>query len=210
MTTNFKEMYSEKLVSMKEAARVIQSGDRIVANPVTGYPSELSDAITDRYEELEDIRIVSLFALKPYPYLIKPEVAERIHYETMFMGPLERKFYPQRLFSVNSINFSDLTKHIKERVHPDVFMAQVAPMDDDGFFNMGNIGVAIGRESADAAKKIILQVNKEVIPVNNHLEKEKGCEFAIHISEVDYICEQDAPLLVIPETVPTDLENQIA
>lgn len=210
MKTNYKKLYEEKLMSLEEAAKLIQSGNTIVANPVTGFPSELSEAITDRYKELNNIKLVSLFALKPYPFLTNSDVAEKIHYETMFLGPLERKLYDQRLFDVNSINFSDMAKHVTERVKPDIFMAQVGPMDEDGYFNVGPHGVMIGRESANVAKKIFVQVNNEMVSINKHLEKKENSDFLLHISEIDVITEKDAPLLTIPSGKPTELEETIA
>ncbi|MBA5728387.1 4-hydroxybutyrate CoA-transferase [Aerococcaceae bacterium INB8] len=208
--SNVKELYNQRLISMEKAAEIVQSGDNIVANPVVGYPSELSDAITDRYQELEDVSIYSLFALKPYPFLTDEKVAEKINYETMFMGPFERKLYGNGLFRVNSVNFSDLSSYIKNTVKPDIFIAQTSPMDEDGFMNLGMLGVAYGREAIDVAEKVIIQVNKEVQPVNKNLPKEMGSDHLIHISEVDYIVEADAPVLTIPAAQPTEIEEQIA
>lgn len=208
--TNFQQEYQEKLTTLEEAAKHVKSGHNIVSNPITGFPSELVDAITDRYEELEDVRLVSLFALKPYRFLTDPEVAAKIRYETMFMGPLERKLYGKGLFDVNSVNFSKLSTHIQERVKPDIFVAQVTEMDDEGYFNFGNLGVAIGRESFDAADFRMVQVNKNLIPINRKAEKSTSAEHVVHISEVDVVVEADAPLLTIPSSKPTELEEKIA
>lgn len=208
--TNYQQQYEDKLTTLEEAAKHIKSGHKIVSNPITGFPSELVDAILDRHTELEDVRLVSLFALKPYRFLTDPEVASKIHYETMFMGPLERKFYQHGLFDVNSVNFSYMARHVVERVQPDVFVAQVTEMDDEGYFNLGNLGVAIGRESFDAADFRMVQVNKNLIPVNRNEEKSTSAEHVVHISEVDVVVEADAPLLTIPSSSPTEIEEKLA
>lgn len=209
-TMNVKEVYSEKMTTMQDAAKLIQSGDAVLANPIAGYPSELVRQITKRYEELESVTLHSLFAMEPFDFLTKPEVAERISYHTMFMGALERKLYGNGLFHVNSVNFSDMSRHIIERVKPNWFIFQASEMDEDGFFNFGPLGVIFGREVLNVADKVIIQVNKEVVRVNRKEDKFIGADHLVHISEVDYIVEHDEKLPGIPGAVPTDVEKQIA
>lgn len=205
------EKYDSKLVDMSTAAKKFQSHDVIFSNPITGMPNEIIRNLTYRYEELEDIQLHSLFALEPFDFMTKPEVSQKIQFTSMFMGPLERKLYPGGLFRINSINFSDMATHIVTDVKPDWFIAQVSEIDEDGYFNTGPFGVCLGREIINASQKVMVQVNKEVVPVNKKADKHVGANHLIHIDEVDIIVEHDEKLAGIPKGgEPTLEEKQIA
>ena len=206
----FSEQYNSKLVSVKEAAQVIKSGDKILSNPISGMPMELIRQIGARAGELDHVELHSLFILEPFNFLVDPEAASHIKYTSHFMGPVERKLYPNKLFHVDSCNFSDLSYRMIEQVKPNVFVLQGTPMDEDGYFNLGPMGSPYSRQALDKDMTVILQVNKKVTKINKHETPSKESIHLAHIDEVDYICEFDEAMVGIPSSVPTELENKIA
>lgn len=207
----YQEEYANKLMPVKEAAKLIQSNDVIVSSMLSGMPLQLIREIGARYQELENVKIESLFAFEPFNFLTDPEAAKRIRFTTHFMGPVERKLYPMGNFDVNSVNFSDLPKHMVFEDEPNWFVLQSAPMDENGFFNLGPMGTPFSRMALNRGDlKVILSVNNKMTKVNNQLKPEKGCYFAAHIDEIDYIVEHDEPLPGIPSSSPTDVEKRIA
>lgn len=126
------------------------------------------------------------------------------------MGPYERKLYKNGLFNVDSVNFSDLSNVLVNQVKGDWFVLQVTEMDEDGFFNMGPMSGTFARDILDTDIKVIVQVNKQLTPVNTFEPKEKGAVHLVHIDEVDYIVEHSEQANQIPSSVPTELENSIA
>ena len=202
--------YQSKLKSVVEGARLFESGDVIVSNLISGMPIELLRQLSARYQELENVRLYSLFALEPFGFMTKPEIASRIKYTTMFMGPLERKLYDNRLFDVDSVNFSDLSSLIVNQIKPKWFVLQATPMDDEGYFNLGPMAGTYAREVLNTDVKVILQVNRNLTSVNTFEEKKPGAVHLAHISEVDHIVEFDEKLPGIPSVPPTEVESTIA
>ena len=56
---NWQDIYKEKLVSVKQAAKLINSGDKIYMSGGMGAPVDLMEAITERANELENVDVVS-------------------------------------------------------------------------------------------------------------------------------------------------------
>lgn len=207
----FRSEYQKKLLScVEEGAKLFKSGDIIVSNLISGMPVELLRKLSDRYQELENVKVYSLFALEPFGFISDPKIAQKIFYTTLFCGPLERKLYENKLFNVNSVNFSDLSSIFVNQIKGDWFVLQVTEMDDEGFFNMGPMAGAFAREVLDTDIKVIVQVNKNLTPVNTSEVKKKGAVHAVHIDEVDHIVEFDEKVLQIPSAVPSEVEQQIA
>lgn len=202
--------YQSRLKSVTEGARLIQSGDTVLSNLISGMPVELLRQLAARHHELQDVRLYSLFALEPFGFLTDPEVAARIRYTTMFMGPLERKLYGNGLFHVDSVNFSDLSSLIVNQIRPDWFVLQAAPMDEEGYFNLGPMAGAFAREVLNTDARVILQVNEALAPVNTHMKKAPGAVHLAHISEVDHVVEHAEKMQEIPGIQPTEVESQIA
>lgn len=205
-----KNSYAEKLLSAEAAMKLVESGDVILANPVAAMPNELLRHLAKRYQEIENVTVHGTFVTEPFTFMVQPEVAQNIRLTSMFMGPLERKLYNNRLFNINSINFSDIGDHIKETIKPDWFLLQTTEMDEAGFFNVGPMGVAMMRDAMEVSKKVVIQVNREVLPINQAHDKFIGANHVVHISEVDYIVHHDERLTEIPAVEPTTVERRIA
>ena len=51
----WKEMFDEKFMTAEEAAKMINSGDVVWVGALTSGAPQVVDAVTDRYEELENV-----------------------------------------------------------------------------------------------------------------------------------------------------------
>ena len=99
--------------------------------------------------------------------------------------------------------FRNLDWYYKSFLTVDVAMISVAPMDDEGNFNLSGV-VGVSRTIADCAKHLIVEVN----PAMPHICGE-ACK--LPLSKVDAIVEGPAiPLWEMPTPPPSDLEKQIA
>ncbi|MDO4813505.1 MAG: acetyl-CoA hydrolase/transferase C-terminal domain-containing protein [Gemella sp.] len=207
----FRKEYERKLLStVEEGAKLFKSGDVIASNLISGMPVELLRKLSDRHQELENVKVYSVFALEPFGFITDPEISKKISYTTLFCGPLERKLYGNKLFNVNSVNFSDLASVFVNQIKADWFVLQVTEMDENGFFNLGPMSGTYAREVLDTDIKVIVQVNRYLSPVNTTEVKEKGAVHLVHIDEVDYIVEHDEKIKEIPSTQPTEVEGEIA
>lgn len=200
---DYKQDYQSKLITVEEAAGMIKSNDRIFLSPVAGTPIDILQVLTDRYQELENVELFSAFLMHPLPFLMEPEYVGHIRYNTLFLGPLERMVFPMGFITQNSVHFSKVEEYIQNVMRPNVFMAGVSPMDEEGYMYYGPMGVSsCGATSREASLKIV-QVTSTIPMTRGHDNK-------IHISDVSYIVEQDFPLAPLPEAPISDLDREIA
>ena len=91
----WREEYKSKLISMKDAAKLIQSGDFIGSGLSLGSASpQMYDAILDRWQELENVTLSDLTPVRParlYDLEFMLRLDGHINYHPAFGMPLTRK-----------------------------------------------------------------------------------------------------------------------
>jgi len=200
---SWQDIYKSKLVSVEEAAKKIESGDKIWFGACSAAPIQLLEALADRVEELENIDISSILAMYPFKFLQSPEFIGKLNYHTLFYGPFERKFYKVGNVDICSVHLSRAYLAIRDVFKVDTFLADVSEPDEDGYMYYGVTGVAWNGVVAEYAKKKIVQVNKKQLKIN-------GTKNKIHVSDVDYICEYDHPLLELSQPPIRETDKKIA
>lgn len=200
----WKKLYEEKLVSIKEAAAKINSGDTAWFGACSSAPIQLVEAIADRADELENVDLISGMSLYPFKMFKDPSLLGKINYHTIFFGAAEASFVKLGTIDVNSIHLSQLGNVLENYYKPNVVLADVTPPDEDGYMYFGPMGVSENGYAAEHfADKVIVQVNKCQLKV-------KGTYHRIHVSDVDYICEFDHPLPILPQPEVSDIDKKIA
>ena len=197
-----KDNYKSKLVSFEEAAKAIKSGDTMWISPVCSAPIDLVNAVSKRYQELENVNAHSGLLMYPFE-LLKPEYKGHINYHSFFLGPVERKMVPYGNVNITSVHFSNMGWMMKNIVKANVLLAEVSEPDERGYMSYGPLGTFVNDLVAEKADMIIVQVNKNV----PYIYGEKNL---IHVSKVNYICEKDHKIPELPQPPVTELENKIA
>ena len=200
---SWKDDYKKKLVSVEDAAAIIKSNDRVYFTPVCSAPVDVVNAICKRKNELSNIMMYSALLLYPFEYF-KEEFKGHIGHTTFFMGPVERKFVDQGNIDIISYHFGDTAWFTENILKPDIFIADVSVPDENGNMSLGPVGSFNGYQATKLAKKVIVQVNREVPYVYG------GKEAFINAADVDYICEKDHKLPELPSIPLTDMEKTIA
>jgi 4-hydroxybutyrate CoA-transferase len=200
---SWKDDYKKKLVSVEDAAKVIKSNDRVFFAPVCSAPQDVVNAINKRKDELTNVEMFSALLLYPFEHF-KGEYKGHIGHNTFFQGPVERKFYPQGNINQYSYHFGDTAWFTENSIKPDVFIADVSVPDEKGNMSLGPVGTFNGYQAAKLAKKVIVQVNREVPYVYGTNEA------FLNVADVDYICEQDHKVPELPSIPLTDMEKTIA
>ncbi|MFA7078739.1 MAG: acetyl-CoA hydrolase/transferase C-terminal domain-containing protein [Syntrophomonas sp.] len=204
-----KKEYQKKLISIEEAAQTVQSGDVIGAGLAIGSCSpDMFNAILDRYEELEDVRILDTIGLRPCK-LYDPEfmfkIDGHINYMPAFSIATGRRmnnakqadFYP-----VMSMDLADKVWH-----KSDVFIAMVTPPNENGYVNLGLTNFytmdTIREGRASGKQRVTIGEVNDQMPIiygNNWM----------HISEFDYFVENSTPIPTFGRGNPTEVEKRIA
>jgi 4-hydroxybutyrate CoA-transferase len=200
---SWQEQYRRKLVSLEEASGVIRSNDRVYYTSCGNAPADLINEICKRKDDLRNVIMFSSLVLYPFEYF-KPEYNGHIQHQTLFMGPIERRYHGLGNVHVLLNQFGQMTWIMEHGVKPDVFLTEVPPPDEDGNFSLSIMGATVGAAVSKLAKTVIVQVNRQAPFVY-------GPEEAfVNIKDVDYICEKDHPLPTIPESPVSDIDRKIA
>jgi itaconate CoA-transferase len=121
----------------------------------------------------------------------------------MFLSPIERALLQRgeaegRVpIEFVPVAFSESSRLLSERVDLDTFVTTVSPMDRNGWFTFGT--------SNDYATTAARSAKRLIVEVNPNMPRMFG-DSLLHISEVDAIVENDAPLFeaAYPEAAAED------
>lgn len=183
--TNWRTKYADRIVSAQEAVKHINSGDRIVTAHACGEPVNLIEALVDRANELENVRIYHLVAMGAARYS-QAGMEKSFRHVTSFLGGSTRKACDEGRVDFIPCFFHEVPKMFKNGDYPvDVALIQVSPPDEKGECSFG-VSVDYTEPATRAAKTVIAQVNK-------YMPRTLGS--SISISDIDWIVELDQPLI---------------
>lgn len=192
---NYLTEYKEKLVSPKDAARLINSGDTIMYASFLGRPVDFDVELALRKDELKDVVVISCGGVQSFENQTSTVDKSHEHFvcSSWFLDAADRKLHDNYTMFYHPIQFSQLQDVISNDLFVlDVHVQQVSPMNKYGYFSFGPANT-YSLESSYKAKKVILEVNETVPFIPG------GSEDSIHISQVDYVIEgSNTPLYSIP------------
>lgn len=189
-----------KIVTVAEAASMVNSGDRIFLQGAAMTPNTLINGICERYEELEDVEIISIHTEGEVKYAIPP-YNQAFNINSCFVGGNVRKAVNTNKGDYIPIFLSEIHFLFRRNILPlDVAVVQVSPPDRHGYCSLG-VSVDIAIPAIQTAKKVIAQVNPQVPRTHG--------DGIIHKDSIDMAIEVDEPIHVAPITQITDLEHKI-
>ena len=189
-----------KIVTAEEAASIVKSGDRIFLQGAAMTPNTLINNICDRYEELEEVEIISIHTEGEVKYAIPP-YNQAFNINSCFVGGNVRKAVNTNKGDYIPIFLSEIHFLFRRNILPlDVAVVQVSPPDRHGYCSLG-VSVDIAIPAIQTAKKVIAQINPQVPRTHG--------DGIIHKDRIDLAIEVDEPIHVAPITQITDLEHKI-
>ena len=200
------ELYQSKLGTLDDCLAQIQSHDVIAFGGNSHGPQLLLHSlhtIADRVEDVQGIKTQD----GVYPFQQIAGLDGRINVDSNFFGAGHRQGYQNGTASFIPADLCDYPKHLTECRQFNVFAAAVAPMDEDGNFQVGGLCMLFEEELLEQVrsspnKKIILEVNPRIPRVRGGIN--------IHISEVTVLTEADYHLREVASTEPTPEELIVA
>jgi acyl-CoA hydrolase len=208
--STYSEEYKRKLIKSDAAARLIQSDQLIDYGMFTTKPVDFDLALSKRVGELENISIRGTGTILPVPEVIKNDPTQKtFQYFCWYFTAIDRKAGDFGLDCHLPFNYHEASTLVYDPnlsfLWPDVWVAQVTPMDRSGCFNFG-LANSHNRGLALDAKIAIVEVNENMPRCLG------GNDEYVHISEVDYIIEgSNSPIFVTPPSpAPTEEERRIA
>lgn len=200
---SFQQEYRQKLVSPREAVKMVKSGDRVQFNSYNGVPPALDRALAARRDELEGVIVSSSVTMYPLYTISSDPEGKHFIYNNWHASGYDRKLAQEgNYYYVPALYYEFPMILTKNSL--DVVMLQVGEMDDKGNMNYGpNAGHA--RILVEAGRKVIVEVNRNM-PVAYG-----GSDESVHISEVDLVVEGDhEPLFSLPVLQANKTDRKIA
>ncbi|MGA2944525.1 MAG: acetyl-CoA hydrolase/transferase C-terminal domain-containing protein, partial [Xanthobacteraceae bacterium] len=203
-----KSLYRSKLTTPADAVGRIASGATLSMGMAMTEPPALLKALADRATagKVDDLKIYYFESTRiAGESILRYELADRIHPYCMFVTDVERALIKKgmqdggrKVLTYVPSNFHQSTRLLIEHIGIDTFLVTVSPMDRHGYFTFGT-GNDYSSKVARAAKHLIVEVNDQMPRVYGSLAQ-------LHISEVEVIVENNAPLLElpVPESAPED------
>ncbi len=201
---NVYEEYQKRLVTPEEAVKIVKSGDWVDYCQTCSFPEALDAALAARKDELTDVKIRNAIAMKPVQVVEQDPEQKAFTYNAWHCSGLDRKYVDKGMAYYNPMLFRYNGSYYSKGFAPvDVAMITVSPMGPNGYFSYGLTNCCM-QEMLDSAKHIILEVN-ETMPVVYGMEGDH-----IHITEVDYIVENNNQIGTAPGGSASEIDRQIA
>jgi itaconate CoA-transferase len=188
-------VYEKKLTSPEEAVSGIKSGSALCFGMAAGQPPALLGAIASRVRsgDLGDLRVYYQNAMQhAAETILADDVLHAVHPCPLFMTDVDRRITLKQRQSGNKIlsyipsYFYQAPRLLTEFIPIDAFVITVSPMDNGGYFSLGT--------NNDYSSAVIRSCGTSIVEVNRNMPRVFGNSL-VHVTEVDRIVENDAPLL---------------
>jgi len=186
----WQEEYKRKLISVEEAAKLIRSGDRVMAvGGSNDVPWGIPQALFARRDELRDVEIVSFPAVTD-PGWLQPGHEE--HFKVSFLtytGPLGRPPVVDRRATFTPVTWALSLKNFERlNEHKDIDwdIVTISAPNKQGFCNLG-YALWLKKDFIKKSKKVIAEVDSNKLWYYG--------DTTIHISEIDYLVEYPATMV---------------
>ena len=190
-----------KITTAKEALKVVKNGDFVYIHGGAAVPEILVEALVARAPELKNITIGHIH-IEGEASFADPKYKDSFYINSFFLSKSVRHIIKAGNGSYTPVFLSDMPllfdrKHVKV----DVVLIQVSPPDKFGFCSMG--------VSVEACKSAIRNAKYVIAKVNKKMPRTYG-DALVHIDEIDYLVEHDAPIFSLHLSEPNAIEKQIA
>lgn len=187
------------IVSKEEAVGIVKSGDRVFIQGAAMTPNTLIDALCDRYQELNNVEIISIHTEGDAKYTVEP-YSQSFKMNSCFVGRNVRTAVNSSLGDYIPIFLSEIHLLFRQGILPlDVAIVQVSPPDVHGYCSLG-VSVDVALPAIETAKKVIAQINPFVPRTHG--------DGIIHIKDIDCAIEVESPIHLhgVTEVSPVEAE----
>ena len=193
------ELYNEKLITIPEAVSKVESNMKVATAMAGSEPQGLLTELGKHKDEVENVNIVTCLMMGDYEFL-KPEMKGHFLNETWFYGPGDRANHKHGNVTYIPNNLHEAGTMKIENDNINIFWGTATSMDKNGFFSL-SLGLTY-------EKQMIENIDMVVLEINENLPWTLG-DNQVHISDVDFVVENNAPLIELPYIEPGEVEDKI-
>lgn len=195
----WKDIYNSRKMSVEDAVARIRSGDRVVIAHLVGAPVPIIEAMVENYKAYQDVEICHMLTAGNAPYS-KPEYKGHFLLNLIFFGGNTRQSSKEEYADFTPSHFSDVPHLMRNSLKADVALIQVSPPDAQGYVSLG-LSSDYTIVAARNARTVIAEVNARCPRVFG--------DTRMHVSEVECFVETNRPVISIPPTKITEIEQMI-
>ena len=199
---SWEKTYQQKVVSAETALEAIKDGDTIFFGVTCGVPALLNKTFWEKAKQWKNLTAIPALSLQPMP-LDDPSYLGHVKVVPFFLGPVERKGLKTGIVSHPPMHFSQVCTWLKNYAKPRVAFLHLSPPDERGYMSLGAMGICTGKAVMETADIIIAEVN-------NNYPYVYGQDNVVHVDNVDFIVEHDAPLPELSNPPISDNDRKIA
>lgn len=206
-TANWKQYYTDHLVTVEEAAKHIEPGDVIYLGQATMIPYAMLDHLYQHREEYHDVTFWYNVMNVPIDMIFDHDTKEHFRFLNIFNLPIDRMAIDEQTIEVLGAGYDTYENSMWEN-GVNASATQVCPPDESGWCNVGCYGVTTNsttNTNPRIAKKLGFIDSTGVYPAPG--PNENNC---IHITEFDYIIENNTEMMALPIPEPTPLDVKTA
>ena len=195
---DWKKAYAEKIVSAADAVKCVKSGDTVVLQQAAGTAMYLMDALTDRADELEGVKVIA-HNIWETPRFLEPQYAKSFRHISQFLDRGTRQAYREGRVDPLPAFYYQMPKYYRENP-ADVFFVMLTEPDEEGYCSYG-LNADYSVANMEAAKIVVAQINPSLPWTNGS---------RVHLDELDYIVVHDQALPELTKSKTGGVEEQIA
>ena len=189
-----------RYTTAEEAVKIIQSNQRVYVQAAAATPYFLTKALSERASELRNVELCHLHTEGEAHYA-NPELAESFHVNSFFIGKNVRHTLAAGNGSYTPVFLSELPNLFRRKIIAlDAAFIHVSPPDAHGYCSLG-VSVEATLAAIQNAKTVVAQVNPQ-------MPRTFG-DGIIHVSQIDYLVEVDAPVFSHGQAEILETENRI-
>lgn len=186
-------------VTVEEAVKAIKDNDNVVFGHAAGVPGVVPGEMLRQMDRLHNVKIFHMFTINNGEYLA-PETEGHFRHVTNFVAGNSRAAVAEDRGDFVPIHFSEVPGFFDHDFPVDVTVCMVSRPDENGNCSFG-ISCDYTLPAARRSKIVIAEMNENMpyIPGDNFM----------HISQLTYIVENNAPIAVLPPAKITEVEIAI-
>ena len=196
--------YKNKLISAEDAAKLVSSNSTLALGGSMSFATAIDVNLAARKSELREVAVSTFIDVLPYEFLKADPECEVFEWMSGFVHMGCRCFSKDLGPAIFLPNLYFDVPRITREVHGgkiDISFLVTSEMDEHGYFNFG-ITCSHMKALAESSKKVVVIAKKNMPWVNG------GYEETIHISEVDYV-EDENPTPSLPFTPPSTEQDEM-
>ncbi len=200
--TDYRELYASKLTTAEALAGQVESGWVLGMDAGASQTPAIMSAIARRAasSELCGLKVHSMLDVYPYEFYADNSLAGKMTGVSWFSSTGARNAINGGYGDFIPGYYRDVPGIIRENYRYDAYCVSVSPMDKHGYFSLAT-SYSYSGAMLDKAERVFIEVNPYQPRAVNGLQ--------IHISRVDAIVENSAPLPVLPKTQPDQVSSTI-